>query len=189
MRSSTPKVAVFASGSGSNFEAMLEKDDLTRHIGALICDKPGAPVIQRAQEYHIPVCLLSPGDFGSKAAYEREVLSYLQEKDITWIVLAGYMRLIGPTLLEAFRGKIVNIHPSLLPAFPGLDATGQALRADVSETGVTVHYVDPGMDTGPIITQQKVPILPNDTKETLQMRLQKVEHTLYPDTIETLIKQ
>lgn len=181
-------LAVFASGSGSNFQAMLEVDSLSEKIGLLICDKPGAAVIERAHKYHVPTQTIVPADFATKEAYEQEILDYLREHEITWIFLAGYMRLIGPTLLQAFAGKIVNIHPSLLPEFPGKDAIGQALRAGATKTGVTIHYVDAGMDTGPIITQQSIPISPGETTPDLQKRLQKVEHVLYPKTIEHLIK-
>lgn len=182
-------IAVFASGSGSNVGAMLAEETLLDKIKLLICDQPGAPVIERAKQYRVPVAVICPGDFADKEAYEREVLHHLVENDVTWIFLAGYMRLIGPTLLTPFAGKIVNIHPSLLPAFPGLDAIGKALDAGVSETGVTIHYVDSGMDTGPIITQQRVSILPGDTKATLKTRLQEIEHLIYPETIKGLIRQ
>lgn len=182
-------IAVFASGSGSNFQAMLKNNILFDNIKLLICDKSDAKVLERAQRYSVRVAIIQPGDFSDKAAYEQEILDQLQRQEVTWIFLAGYMRLIGSTLLNAYAGKIVNIHPSLLPAFPGLDAIGQALEAGATETGVTIHYVDAGMDTGPVIAQQRVPILPNDSKEALQTRVQKVEHVLYPETIQTLINQ
>lgn len=182
-------IAVFASGSGSNFEAMLREETLLDKIRILICDKLGAPVIERAERYRVPVLVLQPSDFKDKATYEQHILTRLKEYEISWIFLAGYMRLIGPVLLQSFAKRIVNIHPSLLPAFPGLDAVGQALEAGAEQTGVTIHYVDDGMDTGPIIMQQHVSILPGDTKETLTTRLQEVEHLIYPETIKTLIKQ
>lgn len=188
MRKQT-NIAVFASGTGTNFKAMLKEETLLDKIRLLICDKPGAPVIERAKQYRVPVIVIRPADFTDKDAYEEEILNRLKEHDITWIFLAGYMRLIGPTLLKPFANKIVNIHPSLLPDFPGLDAIGQALEAGVTQTGITIHYVDAGMDTGPIIMQQRVSVFPDDTKETLKTRLQEVEHLIYPETIKTLIKQ
>src|SRR5699024_9010155 len=182
-------IAVFASGSGSNFQAMVEHETIRPHIKLLVCDKPGAKVIDRAEQYGIPVVVRRQADFPGKESYEQDILKHLQEQTITWIFLAGYMRLIGPTLLHPFSGKIVNIHPSLLPDFPGLNAIQQALKAGVRETGVTIHFVDAGMDTGPVIAQQTVPVLPGDTENTLQTRVQGVEHTLYPETIVKLINK
>lgn len=109
--------------------------------------------------------------------------------EIEWIFLAGYMRLIGSTLLHAYEGKIINIHPSLLPKFPGLDAIGQALENKASVTGVTIHYVDEGMDTGPIIAQESLPIYSNESRDSLTERIQTIEHQLYPEVIKQLIKQ
>lgn len=185
--STETNVSVFASGNGSNFQSMLEHDAILKKIKLLVCDKPGAPVIERANRYNVPVKLISPAEFTGKEAYERDILTELRNRDIHWIFLAGYMRLIGATLLHAYTGKIVNIHPSLLPAFPGLDAIGQAIRTGATETGVTIHYVDAGMDTGAIIAQQCIPVLPGDTVDELTQRVQKVEHALYPETIKRLI--
>lgn len=182
-------IAVFASGNGSNFQAMLENDSILEKIVLLICDKPGAKVIERAHRYRIPTLVVRRSDFETKKAYEQKIHDWLQQDEVTWIFLAGYMRLIGPTILDPFAGRIVNIHPSLLPAFPGKDAIGEALRAGVSETGVTIHYVDAGMDTGSVIIQQTIPIFPEDTYTDLQTRLQKTEHVLYPETIHTLIME
>lgn len=112
----------------------------------------------------------------------------LQDLEVEWIFLAGYMRLIGETLLSQYEGRIVNIHPSLLPDFPGKDAIGQAYRAGVSKTGVTIHYVDEGMDTGPIIAQEEIERLPEETEEQLKTRIQAVEHRLYPNVINQLMQ-
>ncbi|QOR66882.1 phosphoribosylglycinamide formyltransferase [Cytobacillus suaedae] len=185
-------IAVFASGSGSNFEAIMnsiKNGELDAHVSLVVCDKPGAKVIERAAKYGVDSFVISPKNFESKVAYEREITKKLLEKEIDFIVLAGYMRLIGETLLSQFKGKIVNIHPSLLPSFPGLDAVGQAFRAGVKVTGVTIHYVDEGMDTGPIIEQAVVSITNNETIETLEKKIHEVEHTLYPQTLQTLFLQ
>lgn len=182
------KAAVFATGAGTNFEAMMETDNLDCDISLLVCDKPGAAVIEKAEKYHIPTLVFSPKEFSSKAVYEQMIYERLKQEEITWIFLAGYMRLIGTTLLEHYEGKIVNIHPSLLPQFPGKDAIGQAFEAKVKETGVTIHFVDAGMDTGPIIAKESVPIEENDTKETLQKRIQIVEHQLYPKIINQIVR-
>lgn len=186
------RIAVFASGSGSNFQAIadaVENETLMAEIQLLVCDKPGAKVIERARKLNIPIFTFVPNTFASKAEFEKEIVNELEAHSVEFIVLAGYMRLIGNVLLDAFEGRIVNIHPSFLPAFPGKDAVGQALEANVAETGVTVHYVDSGMDTGPIIEQVKIPVLPGDTRETLQQRIQKAEHQLYPAIINKLLQK
>jgi len=183
------KIAVFASGSGSNFQSIsdcIKEGSLQAEIVLLVCDQPSAYVIERAQKENIPTFAFSVKDYESKAAFEGEILNRLQEKQVDYIILAGYMRLIGETLLAAYSHKIINIHPSLLPAFPGKDAIGQAFEAGVKVTGVTVHYVDEGMDTGPIIDQRAVEVMSDDTRETLQKRIQETEHILYPDILRRL---
>ncbi|NBJ69366.1 MULTISPECIES: phosphoribosylglycinamide formyltransferase [Clostridia] len=182
------KAAVFASGTGSNFQAMLEEGGLACEIVLLVCDRPGAAVIEKAKQNRIPVYTFEPKRYALKEAYEKEILTVLQQSGIAWIFLAGYMRIIGPCLLHAYRGKIVNIHPSLLPAFPGKDAIRQAFNAKTKKTGVTVHFIDEGIDTGPIIAQQVVDIYPSDTIDVLTKRIQKVEHQLYPSVIKQLIQ-
>lgn len=183
------KAAVFASGTGSNFEAIMETENLACEIVLLICDKPGARVIEKAERLGVQTFVLNPKNYPSKAEYESEVLSAVRKHEVEWIFLAGYMRLVGPTLLEAYEGKILNIHPSLLPAFPGKDAIGQAFQAGAKVTGVTVHFVDEGMDTGPVIAQEQVRILPEDTEDTLKIRIQQVEHVLYPKVINQVVQQ
>ena len=183
------KIAVFASGSGSNFQALVDAtktNGQSYEIVLLVCDKPGAYVIERAQQAEVPSLEISPKDFASKADYEKEILQKLNESEVELIVLAGYMRLIGETLLSAYEGKIINIHPSLLPSFPGKDAIGQAFEAKVKITGVTVHYVDEGMDTGPIIAQEAVKMDENETRESLEVKIHQVEHLLYPSVIQKL---
>ncbi|MFG6495687.1 phosphoribosylglycinamide formyltransferase [Fictibacillus sp. UD] len=186
------KIAVFASGSGSNFQAIVDAvvaGELQADIQLLVCDKPGAKVVDRARKQGIPIFTFMPKTFATKADFEKEIVSELHAYGVEFIVLAGYMRLIGEVLLDAYEGKIVNIHPSYLPAFPGKNAVGQALEANVAETGVTVHYVDSGMDTGPIIEQVRIPVLPGDTEITLQERIQKAEHQLYPAIISKLLQK
>ena len=183
------KIAVFASGSGSNFQALVDAakaNGQSYEIVLLVCDKPGAYCIERAQQAEVPSLEISPKDFATKADYEKEILQKLQMSGVELIVLAGYMRLIGETLLSAYEGRIVNIHPSLLPSFPGKDAIGQAFQAKVKITGVTVHYVDEGMDTGPIIAQEAVKMEENETRESLEAKIHQVEHLLYPNVIQKL---
>ncbi|WP_035666083.1 phosphoribosylglycinamide formyltransferase [Halalkalibacter akibai] len=186
------RIAIFASGSGTNAEAIMnaaKTENLKAEVALIVTDKPKAKVVERASRHNVPILICDPKQFETKAAYEQEIVNELQKNEISFIALAGYMRLIGPTLLNAFRGRIVNIHPSLLPSFPGLDAIGQAFQAKVKITGVTIHYVDEGMDTGLIITQEAVRIEVEDTVDTLQKKIQKVEHQLYPSTLQTIIEE
>lgn len=185
------KIAVFASGSGTNFQAIIDaiqSGTVEATVQLLVCDRKDAYCVKRAEKENIPVFTFTAKEFESKAAYEKIILEKLHEYDVEFIVLAGYMRLIGDTLLSAYQGKIVNIHPSLLPSFPGKDAIGQALAAGVKVTGVTIHYVDEGMDTGPIIEQEPVTIDENDTLDTLAEKIHAVEHKLYPAVLQKLFQ-
>lgn len=183
-------VAVFASGNGSNFEALVHhsrKHAWADEIRLLFCDRPGAGVIGRAERLKIPAIQRSPKEFADKASYERWLLGVLKEHGIDRIVLAGYMRLIGPTLLEAYPDRIINIHPSLLPAFPGKDAILKAYCHPVCVSGVTVHLVDEGMDTGRILAQVPVSIEKGDTLETFEEKMHQAEHRLYPEVVQKWI--
>ncbi|KWX73482.1 phosphoribosylglycinamide formyltransferase [Paenibacillus jilunlii] len=184
------RIAVFASGQGSNFAALAEAERAGRlgggRIELLVSDRPEAPVAKRAEEAGIPALLLRPKDFASRELYEAEIVAELQRRNIGLIVLAGYMRLITPVLLAPYAGRIVNIHPSLLPAFAGKDAIGQALDYGVKLTGVTVHFVDGGMDTGPVIAQRSVAVEPGDSAESLAERIHQVEYELYPEIVRAL---
>ncbi|MBM7650176.1 phosphoribosylglycinamide formyltransferase-1 [Bacillus ectoiniformans] len=184
------KIAVFASGSGSNFEAIAEQitqGKIDAEIALLVCDKPDAYAVKRAEKHHIPVFAFRSKEYSSKQEFEQVIVKKLKDAEVEFIFLAGYMRLIGETLLEAYPEKIVNIHPSLLPAFPGKDAIGQAINYKVKITGVTVHYVDAGMDTGPIIEQESVRVSNDESRETLQAKIQRVEHELYPKVVKQLV--
>lgn len=182
------RTAVFASGTGSNFQAIMDYDDLACDVVLLICDVEDAFVIERAKKLGVETFVFSAKDYESKAAYERELINELQKHDITWIFLAGYMRIVGQTLLSEYEGKIINIHPSLLPSFPGANAIEQALRSGVKITGVTVHFIDEGIDTGPIIAQEAVVISEDDTLSELQNKIQAVEHELYPRVINKIVQ-
>lgn len=184
------KLVVFASGSGSNFEALAEacqKGELEATIELLIVDKEEAYAIERAKKYGIRSIVLLPKTFESKEAYEQAILAELEMIEPNFIILAGYMRLIGDTLLSAYPNQIVNIHPSLLPSFPGKDAIGQAVAHGVKVTGVTVHYVDAGMDTGPIIMQRAVNVVDGDVEATATA-IHQVEHELYKEAIQQIMK-
>ncbi|GGM29145.1 phosphoribosylglycinamide formyltransferase [Paraliobacillus quinghaiensis] len=184
------KIAIFASGTGSNYDAIIaaiQAGELDCEVALLVSDKPAAKVIEKAKQNQTPTFVFDPRQYPDKAAFEQEIVEQLQVNNIEWIVLAGYMRLVGPTLLHEYEGRILNIHPSLLPAFPGLDAIGQAARAGVKITGVTIHYVDEGMDTGTIIAQEALPVTNEMTEVDLQKQIQRIEHKLYPQTIQQVI--
>ncbi|WP_296978302.1 phosphoribosylglycinamide formyltransferase [Thermobacillus sp. ZCTH02-B1] len=175
------KVAVFASGNGTNFQALADgaRDGrIDAEIRLLICDKPGAPVIGRAEAAGIETYVFRPRDYPSREAYEREILAELERRGVELVVLAGYMRIVTPVLVDAYYGRMINVHPSLLPAFPGLNAIGQALDYGVKVTGVTVHFVDGGLDSGPVIAQEALAVEPDDTWETLAARIHPIEHRL-----------
>lgn len=186
------RIAVFASGSGTNFQAIIDavqSGELQAEIAVLVCDKPSAFAIERARQNNIEVFQFLAKNYENKQAFETEILQKLQELEVEWIALAGYMRLIGETLLKAYEGRIINIHPSLLPSFPGKDAIGQAFQAKVKVSGVTVHFVDEGMDTGPIIAQAPIFIEDNDTIEIVREKIQAVEHKLYPEVLKKLLNE
>ena len=171
-------IAIFASGSGSNFEAIvhaINRGEINAKVSMLVCNKPKAKVISRAKRLGIPV----NEDFSAAS---------LKEAGVAFIVLAGYMRILSPEFVKAYEGRIVNIHPSLLPAFPGLHAIPKAYESGAKTTGVTVHYVDEGVDTGPIIAQEIVEILPGDTLESLESKIHEVEHKLYISVLKELFK-
>jgi len=175
------KVAVFASGNGTNFQALADgaRDGrIDAEIRLLICDKPGAPVIGRAEAAGIETYVFRPRDYPSREAYEREILAELERRGVELVVLAGYMRIVTPVLVDAYYGRMINVHPSLLPAFPGLNAISQALDYGVKVTGVTVHFVDGGLDSGPVIAQEALAVEPDDTEETLAARIHPIEHRL-----------
>lgn len=186
------RLAIFASGTGTNYQAIdqaIENGELDAEIVLLVCDQPEAKVIEKAKQNQLPTFVFSAGDYQNKVAFETEIVKELESRSVDFIVLAGYMRLIGPTILNHYPRRMINIHPSLLPAFPGLDAVGQALDAGVKVSGVTIHYIDAGMDTGEIIAQEAVEVTPGMTKEDLQTTIQQIEHKLYPKTIQRLIHE
>lgn len=181
-------VAVFVSGRGSNLQALLEAQDAGRlanvHFALVFSDVAEPPAFDHARRHGVPTAHINPRDYSVKKDYEQAVLRELEKGDVRFIVLAGYMRIVGPTLLEAFAGRMINIHPSLLPAFPGLHAQRQAVEYGVKVAGCTVHFVDAGVDSGPIILQRTVPCLPDDTEEKLSARILEQEHQALPEALE-----
>jgi len=188
------KLGILGSGKGSNFKAIAEAIDngrLNAEVRIVASDVEDAGILAFARERGLHAEFVHPGKFRTKMEPEAEarLVTLLQEAGVEWVVLAGYMRMIKAPMLEAFPNRILNIHPSLLPQFPGLAAWKQALEAGAAVTGCTVHYVDGGMDTGPVIAQSKVPVLPGDTAETLHARIQAAEHALYPATLHAISEQ
>ena len=152
-------------------------------IDLVVCDKPSAPVLKKAQELKLKPFVFEAKKFRKKSDYESEILKQLEQSRIQMVVLAGFMRIIGPTLLKVWEGRMINLHPSLLPEFPGKDGIGDAFRAGVRETGVTVHFVDAGVDTGPIIAQESLMIDPAETLDSLEEKIHLLEHQILPQTI------
>lgn len=183
------KLAVLASGRGSNLQAILDaidKQHINAEVVAVLSDKEKALALQRAQERNIPGFWVNPGEFASKKDFESRLLEIIREKDADYIILAGFMRVLSSFFVRQAGIRILNIHPSLLPSFPGLHAQKQAVEYGVRYSGCTVHFVDEGVDSGPIILQAVVPVHPGDTEDTLAERILKEEHRLYPEAIKLL---
>jgi phosphoribosylglycinamide formyltransferase-1 len=180
------KIGVLASGRGSNFQSIIDAiaaGSLPAAVSLLIVDNPDAPAIERAERHGIEHLVLLPKHFPSKDDFYRAIADELKKRDVGLVVLAGFMRIVREPLLEAFPMRIMNIHPALLPSFPGLHGHQQALDYGVKISGCTVHFVDEGMDTGPVILQAAAPVLPDDTEESLSARILKQEHRIYPAAI------
>ncbi|MCX7717606.1 MAG: phosphoribosylglycinamide formyltransferase [Candidatus Sumerlaeaceae bacterium] len=186
-------VGVMLSGRGSNFEALLRKQCdgyfQRARIVCVVSDNPDARGLVTAKANGIPAYAIAPHAHPGKAAYENAVLQILLQHGVSLVVLAGYMRIVGRVLLDHFPGRILNIHPSLLPSFPGLHAQRQAIEHGVRFSGCTVHFVDAGMDTGPIIGQRVVPVLPDDTEDTLSERILAQEHELYAECLKRVTEE
>jgi phosphoribosylglycinamide formyltransferase-1 len=181
---------VLISGRGSNLQAIIEAIGAGRlhaRIAVVISDRAAAGGLQRAREAGIEALYLNPRDYSSRGDYDRALTETLESRGVDLVCLAGFMRLVGPPLLDAFPSRILNIHPSLLPAFRGLDAQRQALEHGVRVAGATVHLVTAELDAGPILRQAAVPVLEGDTVETLSARILEAEHRIYPEAIESLL--
>lgn len=180
------RLALFGSGRGSNGEALyraMESGHINGKIVLIISDRPDAGIVHKGHAWHIPVHVVDPTNYDNGEAWTQAMLGLLQEYEVDGILLAGYMRLLPSRFVQVYRGKILNIHPSLLPAFKGLQAQKQALLEGVKYTGCTVHFVDEGMDTGPIIAQAVVPVHEDDTVDTLSKRILHGEHRIYPEAV------
>jgi phosphoribosylglycinamide formyltransferase-1 len=179
-------LGVLISGTGTNLQAILDataSGALDARIRVVISNKADAAGLARAERAGVPTRVVPHGNFSDRASFDAAILAALHEAGVRWVILAGFMRLITPTLLDAFPWRVVNIHPSLLPAFPGVDAQAQALRYGARITGCTVHFVDRGTDTGPVIAQAAVPIFPRDTRDELAERIVRQEHALLVEVL------
>lgn len=180
------KIGVLASGRGSNLQALIkawQEGKFSAEFVAVGSDHAEAMALKRAEDAHIPQRAFPLKDYSSRKEQEQAILKWLQESGVELLVLAGFMRVLSPHFLKELNCPVLNIHPSLLPSFPGLHAQRQALEYGVKISGCTVHFVDEGLDSGPIILQEAVPVEPGDTEETLAERILKVEHKLYPEAL------
>jgi len=180
------KLGVLASGRGSNFQSIIDSIEsgvLKADIAVLICDNSDAYALERAKKHKIETLVLKTKDFADKNAYYSHIAGELKKRDVELVILAGFMRVIGKPLIDQYRNKIMNIHPALLPSFPGLHGQKQAVDYGVKISGCTVHFVDEGMDTGPIIIQAAVPSYHDDTEDTLSGRILNQEHKIFPYAI------
>jgi phosphoribosylglycinamide formyltransferase-1 len=185
------RLAVLASGRGSNLQSILDvckETNVNAEVVVVLSDKEHALALERARKEEIPAIWVNPAAFSTKQAYEEELLQVISKFSVDYLLLAGFMRVLSPVFICGAQVPILNIHPSLLPAFTGLNAQRQALEYGVRYSGCTVHFIDEGVDTGPIIMQAVVPVYDNDTEESLSSRILQQEHRLYPKTVRLLAK-
>jgi phosphoribosylglycinamide formyltransferase 1 len=176
-------IGVLVSGTGTNLQALL---DAGLPVVAIAGNRTDAPALARARARNIPAATFALGDYEDRAARDSAMAAWLEEQGVALVVLAGYMHLLTPAFLDRFPGAVVNVHPSLLPSFPGDHPVEDQLAAGVTESGATVHLVDEGIDSGPILAQERVPVLPGDTAESLHERIKTVEHRLLPEVVREL---
>jgi phosphoribosylglycinamide formyltransferase 1 len=177
------RLAVFVSGSGSNLQAIIDAKIPTVEIALAFSNNPNSYAIERIKKYNISSLVIDHRGYSSREDYEKEILRSIDPYRIDLIALAGFMRILSPYFVGRYKNRIMNLHPALLPAFPGINSAKQALEYGVKYTGCTVHFVDEGVDTGPIILQSIVPVFENDTEDTLLERIHEEEHRIYPDAI------
>ncbi|WP_206221232.1 phosphoribosylglycinamide formyltransferase [Weissella sagaensis] len=190
--STIKKIAIFASGEGTNFTALCQafvQEKIPVQVSLLVCDHQNVNVLQRARQEKVPSIVINFKDYTNKAAAESAIIKKLVAEQIDFILLAGYMRIVGPTLLAKYAGKIINIHPALLPNFPGRHGIEDAYQAGISQTGVTIHWVDEGIDSGKIIAQCEVPIYKTDKLADLERRVHQTEHIFYPSIVKDLLEK
>lgn len=185
------KIAIFASGDGTNAQALIEAASSgalgDAEIALILSDRPDAHVLERAEDVGIEGLFVDPSGYSGRSAYGEALVKHLRERDIGLICLAGFMRILASNFIKAYEGKILNVHPALLPSFPGARSVRDALAWGVKVTGATVHFADEKADHGPIIFQESVEILPGDTEESLHERIKEVEHRLYPLAVRAVV--
>ena len=180
---SKKNVAVFVSGAGTNLQSIIDAGIEAANIAVVLSNKPDAYALERALNHAIPVEVVDHKEFDTREAFEAELIERLKKYNIDLIVLAGFMRILTSYFVSNYRQKIINLHPALLPSFPGMHSAKQAIEYGVKFTGVTVHFVDDGVDTGPIILQSVVPVEDNDTEDTLLEKIHAEEHRVFPEAV------
>jgi len=186
------RIAVFCSGNGSNFEAILtaiRRKKLRAEVAVMVCNDPKAFAVTRANKHGVPVAVLPSKLFASRKEHEKLIISILRDLRVDAVVLAGYMRIFTPFFIKAYKGRVLNIHPSLLPAFKGAHAIRDTYAAGVKETGVSVHLVTAALDAGPVLARAKVKRTSADTVESLEKKIHRAEHALYPKAIGNFLKK
>jgi phosphoribosylglycinamide formyltransferase-1 len=182
----TARVAVLASGAGTNLQALLDDPQVGPSVVLALSDRADAGALERARARSVEAVHVDPARLPDRAAFDAAVLKILREREIDLVALAGFMRILGPEVVGAFRGRMLNVHPALLPAFPGTQAVADALEWGVKVTGVTVHFVDEQVDHGPVVFQEAIEVLPDDDWHALEVRVHEVEHRLFPAAVKAL---
>lgn len=182
------RVAVLASGVGTNLQVLLDDPNVGRSIALVVSDRPQARALERARRAGVQTVVVEPSGFDDRASYDEALTTLLVDEEIDVVVLAGFMRVLGTDLVSRFENRIVNVHPSLLPSFPGGHSVAEALEWGVKLTGVTVHFVDEQVDHGPVIAQESLQVLPDDDWDSLEQRVHEVEHRLLPMVVKAMIE-
>lgn len=182
------RVAVLVSGSGTNLQALLDDSAIRPHIALVLSDRPGVRALDRAAAAGVETAVVEPGEYPDRSAFDLAVLRLFEERGIDTLVSAGYMRLLGKPVVDVYGGRWLNVHPALLPSFPGMHGVRDALAYGVKVTGVTVFLVDEGVDTGPVVSQEAVEVLDDDAWDSLERRIHAAEHRLLPAAVRALIE-
>jgi phosphoribosylglycinamide formyltransferase-1 len=186
-----PQIAIFISGSGTNMVNLvtqIQKGKIRADVALVFSDRQEAPGVIKAKTLGVRTIAFGPKQFKDKTAYEREILNVLKVLKVKYVILAGYMRLIGPTLLKAYKNRMLNIHPALLPEFPGAHAIRDAHQARAKKTGATVHFVTAHVDGGPVVIQKSLQVLPGESLSKLEARIHKIEYEIYPKAVKNLVE-
>lgn len=186
------RIAFLVSGSGTNMENLIKRiraGEVAADPGIVISNKPGVKALEKAAAWDVPTVVIDHKNYADRTAFDKTLDECLEKNKIDLVVLAGFMRVLTEGFVKKYYGRLINIHPALLPAFPGAHAIQDAWEAKVKKTGVTVHFVDPGVDTGPIILQRKISVLSSDTLETLEARIHQIEYELFPQALNLVLSE